>query len=543
MEIMKKKNTQPAWRNYTFVALIVALLACISTALLGAAKGVIALGLYTAESPERLTNALWVSLGLLIIGLAVYAFLEPAKVQRFLTGRQAKYGGNTLIAVIAFTLTLVIVNFLAFDNPTQVADLTEEQANTLAPEMVTALEKLPEKVTATAFFTQNRSRESAEQLFGNIKANSKDKFDYEFVDPNRDPQRAREAGITGDGKVLLQMGDRSEIAASATESEILKALIRLINPEDRVVYFLTGHGERDPEQINEDNTALTRAGTTLKSKNYGVKSLSLLAENKIPEDADVIIIAGPQRPISEKEVELLRGFLNGGGALVVMEDPTILTNFGDAADPLAAMLTEDWGITLNNDFIIDLESSDPRLSIGFAESYDTSHPITSQISNLDSFFPLTRSLTLDFSKQGVELSQLVSTTDRSWGEKNFDSLTEAGWPPSYDEATETLGPLALAAASENLTTGGRVVVFGTSQFASDQVFDSGYGNSDLFINSVDWAAEQDAIGITPKQPVSRVFQPASQLRMLMLMLIVGLVMPGIFIALGIVTWLQRRRQG
>lgn len=540
---MKKKNTQPAWRNYTFVALIVALLACISTALLGAAKGVIALGLYTAESPERLTNALWVSLGLLIIGLAVYAFLEPAKVQRFLTGRQAKYGGNTLIAVIAFTLTLVIVNFLAFDNPTQVADLTEEQANTLAPEMVAALEKLPEKVTATAFFTQNRSRESAEQLFGNIKANSKDKFDYEFVDPNRDPQRAREAGITGDGKVLLQMGDRSEIAASATESEILKALIRLINPEDRVVYFLTGHGERDPEQINEDNTALTRAGTTLKSKNYGVKSLSLLAENKIPEDADVIIIAGPQRPISEKEVELLRGFLNGGGALVVMEDPTILTNFGDAADPLAAMLTEDWGITLNNDFIIDLESSDPRLSIGFAESYDTSHPITSQISNLDSFFPLTRSLTLDFSKQGVELSQLVSTTDRSWGEKNFDSLTEAGWPPSYDEATETLGPLALAAASENLTTGGRVVVFGTSQFASDQVFDSGYGNSDLFINSVDWAAEQDAIGITPKQPVSRVFQPASQLRMLMLMLIVGLVMPGIFIALGIVTWLQRRRQG
>lgn len=540
---MKKKNTQPAWRNYTFVALIVALLACISTALLGAAKGVIALGLYTAESPERLTNALWVSLGLLIIGLAVYAFLEPAKVQRFLTGRQAKYGGNTLIAVIAFTLTLVIVNFLAFDNPTQVADLTEEQANTLAPEMVTALEKLPEKVTATAFFTQNRSRESAEQLFGNIKANSKDKFDYEFVDPNRDPQRAREAGITGDGKVLLQMGDRSEIAASATESEILKALIRLINPEDRVVYFLTGHGERDPEQINEDNTALTRAGTTLKSKNYGVKSLSLLAENKIPEDADVIIIAGPQRPISEKEVELLRGFLNGGGALVVMEDPTILTNFGDEADPLAAMLTEDWGITLNNDFIIDLESSDPRLSIGFAESYDTGHPITSQISNLDSFFPLTRSLTLDFSKQGVELSQLVSTTDRSWGEKNFDSLTEAGWPPSYDEATETLGPLALAAASENLTTGGRVVVFGTSQFASDQVFDSGYGNSDLFINSVDWAAEQDAIGITPKQPVSRVFQPASQLRMLMLMLIVGLVMPGIFIALGIVTWLQRRRQG
>jgi ABC-type uncharacterized transport system involved in gliding motility auxiliary subunit len=340
------------------------------------------------------------------------------------------------------------------------------------------------------------------------------------------------------------MDDRSEIAASAAESEILKAMIRLINPEERVVYFLTGHGERDPERINEDNTSLTRAGTTLKSKNYSVLSLSLLAENSVPEDASLVVIAGPQQPLSSEEVQLLREYLNNGGALLVMEDPVVLTNFGDATDPLANMLSNDWGITINNDFVIDLASSDPTLGIGFAESYDTGHPITSQIFNLDSFFPLTRSLTLNFDNQEIQLNQLVATTDRSWGEKDFDSLTEAGWPPSYDETTESLGPLALAAAAENLATGGRVVVFGTSQFASDQVFDSGYGNSDLFINSVDWAAEQENIvNINPKQPVARVFQPASQLRILMLMLIVGLVIPGIFVALGVVTWLQRRRQG
>ncbi len=89
-----------------------------------------------------------------------------------------------------------------------------------------------------------------------------------------------------------------------------------------------------------------------------------------------------------------------------------------------------------------------------------------------------------------------------------------------------------------------MVVFGTSQFASDQVFDSGYGNSDIFVNAVDWAAEQENItNITPKQPVSRIFLPASQLRIFMLMLVVGLIMPGIFIVLGVFTWLQRRRQG
>lgn len=541
---MKKKPIQPAWRKYTFVALIVALLACISTVLLAAAQGVITLQLLPPlESPERLTNALWISVGLTIIGVGVYAFLEPARIQKFVTGRQAKYGGNTIVAVLAFTITLVILNFLAFDNPYQVADLTENQANTLAPEMIAALEAVPQKVTATAFFSQNRSTESADQLLGNMKASSNGKFEYEFVDPNRDPQRARQAGITGDGKVLLQMGERAETAASATETEILKAMIRLINPEERVVYFLTGHGERDPEQVNDENSALTRASETLKNKNYTVEKLSLLAENKVPEDANLIVIAGPLQPISEKEVELLRGYLNAGGALLVMADPVVLTDFGDAADPLAEMLADDWGITINNDFVIDLASSDPTLGVGFSESYDPSHPITSQIVNLETLFPFTRSLSLTPGTEGVQLNQLVSTTERSWGEKDFNSLTEEGWPPSYDETTEIIGPLALAVAGENITTGGRVVVFGTSQFAGDQLFDS-YGNGDLFVNSVDWAAEQEDItNITPKQPVSRVFLPASQLRIFMLMLVVGLIIPGIFIVLGVLTWLQRRRQG
>ncbi|MEW6083826.1 MAG: Gldg family protein [Chloroflexota bacterium] len=542
--MMKKKSNQPAWRKYTFVALIIALLACISTALLAAVQGIITLQLLPPlETPERLINALWISFGLTIIGIGVYAFLEPARIQKFITGRQAKYGGNTIIAVLAFVTTLVIVNFLAFDNPYQVADMTEDQANTLAPELIAALDAVPEKVTATAFFTQNRSTESAEQLFGNIKASSNGKFEYEFVDPNRDPQRAREAGITGDGKVLLEMGERSETATTATETEILKAMIRLINPEERVIYFLTGHGERDPERVNDDNSALTRASTTLKNKNYAVQQLSLLAENKVPEDADLIVIAGPLQPISENEVELLRAYLNAGGALLVMADPVVLTDFGEAADPLAEMLAEDWGITINNDFVIDLASSDPTLGVGFSESYDPSHPITSQIVNLETLFPLTRSLSLTPGKEGVQLNQLVSTTERSWGERDFNSLTDEGWPPSYDETTELVGPLALAAAGENLTTGGRVVVFGTSQFAGDQLFDS-YGNGDLFANSVDWAAEQEDIAnITPKQPVSRIFLPASQLRIFMLMLVVGLVIPGVFVALGVVTWVQRRRQG
>jgi ABC-type uncharacterized transport system involved in gliding motility auxiliary subunit len=252
---------------------------------------------------------------------------------------------------LAFLGILVVGNVLAYQNPKTLVDLTEDKANTLSPEMTNALNALPAKVTATAFFSQNSSTDSAEKLLSNIKANSGGKFDFSFINPDRDPQTVRDAGITGDGKILLQMGSYKEIVPFASETEILKGFLRLLNPGNNVVYFLTGHGERDIEQAGE--SALTRAKGTLEDKNYTVKTLNLLAENQIPEDASVVVIAGPIKPVSENEVNLLKDYLAQGGSLIVMVDPTILTEFGDESDPLAEMLAKDWGIILNNDVVID----------------------------------------------------------------------------------------------------------------------------------------------------------------------------------------------
>lgn len=530
---MKNKKKQTA-AGRTIIALLVALLACIATAFLAVAKGVIALGLYTPQFPERLNNALWISIALVVIGLASYAIMEPGKLQQFITGRQARYGGNTVIMSLAFVGILIISNVLAYQYPKQLADLTEEQANTLAPEMLAAIETLPGSIHATAFFSQNRSTESADKLLSNIKANSGGRFDYEFLDPDRNPALVQELGITGDGKVLLEMGERKEIAASATEDEILRAMIRLINPEERVVYFLTGHGEPGIDQVNEDNTAFTRAKATLESKNYVVLTLNLLAENQVPEDADLIVIAGPAQPITGNEVRLLRGYLNDGGSIFVMENPVPLTDFGEEPDLLADMLVNDWGISLNGDVVIDLENADPGIAVG--AYYDSVHPITRKMNALVTFFPLTRSLSIVNAVENVQTSQLIQTTERSWGETDINN-------PGFDEGIEAPGPMLLVAAGENTGSGGRVVVFGTSQFASDQYFDS-FGNGDLFANSVDWAAEQENLtNITPKQTITRTFLPASQGRILFLMFISACAIPGIFLALGIYTWILRRRQG
>jgi hypothetical protein len=145
--------------------------------------------------------------------------------------------------------------------------------------------------------------------------------------------------------------------------------------------------------------------------------------------------------------------------------------------------------------------------------------------------------------EGVTLNKLVQTGENSWGEKDFESLSQGGGPPSFDESTEPIGPLTLVAASENSATTGRVVVFGGSNFAIDPNFDA-YGNGDMFVNSVDWAAEQEELAnITPKTPTERTFNAPEPWQGIIILLGSIFLIPGLVVLAGISTWLSRKRQG
>ena len=523
-------------KNYSYLALVVALIALIATVLLGITRGLVSMQIFTVANVDNLNRAIILSIGVIILGLATYAILEPDRVRRTFTGRQARYGSNAIVMIVAFLFILIFGTGIVLANPVTIADLTEDNSNTLSPEMLAALKSLPEKVTATGFFAQN-SIESAEKLLSNLKSNSNGKFDYKFINPDQDPQAALNAGVTGDGKILLQMGDHKTIVAFASEDEMLKGFLQLLNPESSAIYFLAGHGERDTQQSGE--TSMTQAVSSLESKNYTVKPLNLLVDNAIPEDAHVIVVAGPQKPVSDNEVKLIKEFLGKGGALIVMEDPTPLTKVGDTSDPLESMLAQDWGITFDNDVVIDLRSTEPTFAVSVIPY--GSHPITQGMNNIVSIYPFARSLSASNSVEGIEITPLVTTAQNSWGETDFASLTQGGQVGLNDN--ETVGPLTLVMAAENTATKGRVVVFGTSAFAVDQMF-TAYGNGDMFVNSVDWTAEKENLAnMTPKNTTERTFNVPSQIHWILILLSSIFVIPGLVLLGGISTWLARRRQG
>ena len=524
--------------RYAFIGLIIAALGCLATGLLALVQGTVALKLFTPQQPNQILQYMAISAAVLVLGLALYGILNPDGVRRFFTGRQARYGSNAVIMAAAFVLILVFVNLLVYQNPWS-HDFTEDQQHTLAPETVRTLAALPGKVDAIAFYSTQTPTDTARQLLNDLKSNSKGKFDYRFVDPNADPVLARQYGITGDGKIVLSMDKSTETASYASETELTQAMIRLISPQARTVYFLTGHGEPDLSGTAESGS-LSRAKQTLESKNYTVKPLSLAATNKIPEDARAIIEAGPTSPLLAQEVSLIKDYLAGGGALIVLEDPLPFTKFGANPDPLADYLKTDWGITLDNDVVIDLTSQQPLNAI--AASYSSSVPITQHTTSY-TIMPQARSVSVSKTPpNGVTDTELILTSGQSWGETDLASLQDKQ-QIAFDPATDIRGPVALAVSGENTANKARVVVFGNSIFATDKGFDA-YANGDIFINAVDWAVQQgNLINLTPHPSINRVFNPPTQLQFIAILLGTVIVIPGLVVAAGLSNWLSRRRRG
>ncbi len=534
------KNKQQINR-YAKIPLIISLIGLVATVLTALVKGTMALGMFTPANPEVITMALSISAAVTVLGLAVYAMLAPDAVRNFLTGRQARYGSNAIVMILAFLGIIIVANYLAYNNPVEPLDLTEDKANTLSPEMISMLENLPGKMTATAYYSQT-PRDEAQNLLDNMKVNSKGNFDYRFVDPVANPLDAKNAGVTGDGKIVLSLDGQSEIADYADESELLRAINKLLNPEARTVYFLTGHGERDINGSGE--TGMSRARETLENKNYTVKTLNLLADNRVPDDARAIIVAGPTKPLSPVEVGLLNQYTQQGGALLIMEDPIPLTDFGDEADPLAESLERVWGIRLRNDFIVDTASTVSQNAIG--ASYNPSHPVTNAMT-LYTIFPLARSIEItDEQLEGLPtLTSLVETSPeaQSWGETDFSVLDQSSASVALDPEKDTPGPLTLAASGENMENKGRVVVFGNSVFATDEGFDA-YGNGDLFINAVDWAAGDDApVDITIRPATQRTFMAPGQVQWVAILLGSVCILPSIVLGAGVAAWYSRKRRG
>ncbi len=189
---------------------------------------------------------------------------------------------------------------------------------------------------------------------------------------------------------------------------------------------------------------------------------------------------------------------------------------------------------------MDTTSQQPL--VAFANQY-ANHPISERLQGVAAYFPTARSVRVTSEITGTNSIELVLTADQSWAETDLAGLQEQNPQVQPDEGVDLIGPVSMAVVAQNDATKQRVVVFGDVDFASDGYFGQ-LANGDLFINAVDWAAEQEnLINLTPKDQTQRILLPPQKYTLGLILFGSVFLLPGIVFAAGVVVWAQRRKRG
>src|ERR1700752_4258126 len=179
---------------------------------------------------------------------------------QWLKARQTKYVAYATTYILIVMITVVVANVLA-DRFNKSYDATSNKRYSLSAKTVKGL-----KQTATiTYFDQSTRFRGGRDLLDEY-ANLSPKVKVEYVDPDKNPQAAREAGIRSFGTAVVQIGTKKEDAKSMTEEGITGAFIRDLKSSTRTVCFVSGSGEH---QIDDsDRGGLSRFKDLLAKDNY-----------------------------------------------------------------------------------------------------------------------------------------------------------------------------------------------------------------------------------------------------------------------------------
>ena len=486
-----------------------------------------------------------------LVCVLIYVASEWREIAKVYERRQARYGTLAATSVVVVLAVLVAINYIA-GKQNKRWDLTTNKQFSLSDQSRNVLQKLDSPLKITIF--------ARELDFGRYQDKLKEyeylskKVSTEYVDPDKKPAVAQQNNIQQYGTILFQYKGRSERVTSDAEQDITNGIIKTVSGQQRKVYFTQGHGEKDTGSSERDgyNTIATALGR----ENYGVEKIVLAQQGSVPDDASVVVVAGPRIDFFPPEVDAVKKFLDKGGKLFLELDPPEKADSAPLANLIA--LAHDWGIQAGNNIVVDASGMGRLIgtdaSVPVAANYP-SHAITQRFTFLTAY-PLAREASpISGGVNGRIAQPFVETSPRSWAEADIKGLLTSGQVSLDENKGDKKGPITIGSAvSAPLANAPapkpgddpnapkpetRVVVLGDSDFASNGVLGI-QGNRDLFMNIVGWLSQQEnLISIRPKEPDDRRITMTSTVQT-NIQLLALLVIPGVVFASGVYTWWRRR---
>jgi len=543
-----------------------------------------------------------------------------------MASKKITLGSNAVLFALLTIGILVMVNYVSSRFFTR-TDLTEDQIYTISDASKKLVRSLPDRLTIKAFISSDLPAQIQgparylRDILQEFATYSNGKVHWEVLDPSKDDkikQQARrlkvmeaELSVYGKSKasvsasflgVAFQYEGKVESIPFVTDINNLEyqiaSTIRRLTTNKKKVGFTSGHGEvgvyRGLQALNKQ------------LKDYDVTTVDLSkGKNTVPEDVDVLVMAGPTKALAERaKYELDQFLMRGKSLIVLMDGMTLQTPRGQMmpgrTPPRIAQgnvigirkMLKYWGVKLGEDLVMDPQDARVVLPVGDGRRVITNYPGFPVVTDMNRKNPITRHLKafVPIFPSSLELTKavkegkgklkgvvLASTTKQSWRQTGFFLFN----PMQQPRPTKDRGPFALAVylqgefpsffAGKKVPEPGparitppekeqkpdpkgkhskksaRLAVVADADFVKDQYLGLNPANMVLLLNMIDYMAEDESlISIRAKGQTRRPLRLVDDSTMALAKYLNIIGLPGVFIFFGVLRWrwqkVARRRE-
>ena len=288
------------------------------------------------------TYAAWAGLAAVLIYMAG----QWRDVAEFYKGRSAKYGTMSLVSIVVFLGILVAINYLA-TRQNKRWDLTANQVYSLSDQTIKVLKDLPEPVKFTVFDPASQVRRFRNRLDCRYQYQSSKLHD-----------RVRRSRSRAGARQAAKIEALRTVAVRIQGPHRARDLDRRAGPHQRADQGRHRRGEegllhagpRREEHRGHRSRRLQRRREELKQDNFAFEQLVLIQQKTVPDDATVVVIAGPTTDFFPPEIEALKAYVAKGGKVFC---PARSAAARRRPQPLLTQFLMDWGISAGNDIVLD----------------------------------------------------------------------------------------------------------------------------------------------------------------------------------------------
>lgn len=485
---------------------------------------------------------------LLAVMLGALAWLNQKALREAARTRSVRHGANVALTSGLVVAILVVVSYLNYNHFYR-KDLTRNQSRSLSDQTIKIVKELKQDVKLTVF-AKTVERDVQRPLVDSYVYQNKGgahKIAVEWVDPDREPIKAKQANVKKYNTIVVQSGKREARVEDANEEKLTNAFLKVLKENAVTVCFLVGHGERDMK--GSDPEGYSKVVADLQSQNYESKPLNLNEEGKVPDSCTAVLILGPSKSFFEKEVAAIRDYLDHGGRALLAFDPNLKTD-----EPLGQELKgilKDWYIEVPNNLVLDPASKMANMSasVPLIGIFSKESPITRDLTAANiSFVPFTSTVEI---MKGVPTTinafWLARSTPYAFAKTNFVKELLTG-KVTKDPNKDAQGPNTVMVAISGARAADkakpdhptRIVILGSSQIGMNRWVGYG-GNSDLLLNAISWlAGDESLISIRPKDQGDQK-AVLSEVELAYSKFLTRFLVPGGVAMLGLFVWRRRRR--